>query len=35
MDYAYILRSVLEPDRYYHRSTSDLRKRLNTHNASG
>ena len=35
MHYAYILRSVTEPDRFYHGSTSDLRKRLAVHNAGG
>jgi putative endonuclease len=35
MHYAYILRSVLEPARYYYGSTSDLRKRLAVHNAGG
>jgi putative endonuclease len=35
MHYAYILRSVADPDRHYHGSTSDLRKRLAVHNDGG
>lgn len=35
MHLAYILRSVSDSDRYYYGSTSDLKKRLATHNAGG
>lgn len=35
MHYAYILRSNDHPDRYYHGNTSDLKKRIATHNAGG
>ena len=35
MYYAYILRSVPYPTRYYFGSSSDLKKRLAAHNAGG
>ena len=35
MFYAYILRSISDPDQRYIGSTSDLRKRLAVHNAGG
>lgn len=35
MHYTYIIRSEYDPKRYYYGSTSDLKKRLLTHNAGG
>ncbi len=35
MHYVYLLRSEVDPDRTYIGSTSDLKERLNRHNAGG
>ena len=33
MHYAYILRSISHPEKFYYGSTSDLKERLSAHNA--
>jgi len=35
MHYAYILRSISQPDKLYYGSTTDLKKRFSVHNAGG
>jgi predicted GIY-YIG superfamily endonuclease len=35
MHYAYILRSLSDPDKLYYGSTADFKKRFATHNAGG
>ncbi|HBE23266.1 MAG TPA: hypothetical protein DDW21_07470 [Verrucomicrobiales bacterium] len=35
MHYAYIMRSLSDPDKLYYGSTSDLKARFSVHNAGG
>jgi putative endonuclease len=35
MHYAYIIRSVNYPDKFYYGSTADLKKRIEVHNRGG